>query len=198
MSDQKSSRREITLIEPYKQLRFGITFLWLNLLFSTAIIALFGSYLWDIYSALSEYFKMDKAQSEVILMKLAIPAALGIFLIFIFIIMTLVASTRYTHQIYGPLVSIKRFLDELLIGKNPTPIKLRETDQLKDLVSRLNKLSDQLNASKTINHSHDEVLNCIDGLIKGKVVKEILVEDGDPNEELAKKLNKLAKKLGAR
>lgn len=138
------TRREGILIEPYKQLRFGIMFLALNLVFASILFLIFGYYLWDIYRTIAVYFNLNDQQSMVTLGKLAYPASVGLVIIALFIIATLAMSARYTHQIYGPLVSIRRFLAELAEGKTPQPIQLRSSDQLQDLAVQLNQLRGRL------------------------------------------------------
>jgi ABC-type multidrug transport system fused ATPase/permease subunit len=139
----KKSRRGALLIEPYKQLKFGIMFLMLNIVFAVLVLTVFGYYLWDIYQALIRYFQLDEMQSLVTLEKLQAPFIAGLLLLVLFILATLFFSVYYTHKIYGPLVSIRRFLDQLIRGESPEPIQIRSTDQLQDLVERLNKIAEQ-------------------------------------------------------
>ena len=193
MLKKKTSRRGMILIEPYKQLRFGLTFLWLNLFFATAIFYIFGSYLWDVYDTLSVYFRLDKDQSEIFFGKLVKPAIIGFLVVLLFIAVTLFTSVRYTHQIYGPLVSIRRFLDEILSGQKPSTIKLRSSDQLQDLVSRLNQMSMRLDSLPNFQSSKLQILECLDALIEGKEVAEIHFNAEDPYSEIALKINELIK-----
>ena len=136
-----ASRRGSILIEPYKQLRFGLTFLLVNFLFATVFLGVFGYYLWEVYQAMSVYFRLDEAQAFVTFEKIRQPALLGLGITVLFIATTLFLSARYTHQIYGPKVSFLRFIDELLADQRPAPIKLRASDQLQDLAAKLNELA---------------------------------------------------------
>jgi signal transduction histidine kinase len=45
-----------------------------------------------------------------------------------------------THRIAGPLYRIKKTLNELIDGKDATPISLRRNDELKDLTELINRL----------------------------------------------------------
>ena len=66
---------------------------------------------------------------------------LGLMMVLLNLIgMTFFVIVKYTHKIYGPLISIYRFLDDLIDDKQPAPLKLRESDELGDLVVRLNKI----------------------------------------------------------
>lgn len=187
-----SNRRTQVLIEPYKQLRFGVVFIILNLIFATAMLLVFGYYLWDVFGAISEYFKLDTEQSMMTGRKFLVPLTAGIVLFTLFIISTLYVSVRYTHQMYGPLVSIRRFVDEILAGKNPAPIKLRANDQLHDLVDRLNLLSDSL----AISNSTQEALNRFtEDLLAGKEPQALRLKDSDPMKPLSVKLTRLTEML---
>ena len=137
----KVGRRTTLLIEPYKQLRFGLMFLGLNVLFTLLIVGVSSYYMWDMFEAIHAYFAMTGAETMMSLEKFARPAFLIVFLGCLFIACTLYLSARYTHQIYGPMVSIKRFLDQIIAGDKPSPISLRKNDQLQDLVERLNTIA---------------------------------------------------------
>ncbi|NRA46260.1 MAG: hypothetical protein HRU09_15010 [Oligoflexales bacterium] len=193
----KATRRGVILIEPYKQLRFGLTFLIINLVFSILVFGVFGYYLWDIYESLSIYFQLDKSESFITLAKIGKPAIIGLVLIICFIATTLFISARYTHQIYGPMVSILRFLDDLLEGKKPSPIQLRSSDQLQDLANKLNQLT-----QKPIEkfegggeHSKKQILEGINDLIEGKDFKKLKLPANDQYAEVAGKLEQLAQKI---
>ncbi|MCI5129819.1 MAG: hypothetical protein D3907_15345 [Candidatus Electrothrix sp. AUS3] len=106
-------------MEPYRQVKIGLIFLLLNLIFSVLILGVFGYYTFDIYSTMSAVFKLTPTEGQQILAKFQIPVIMGSVLMVVFVFATLIVSVKYTHQIYGPLVSIQRFLDDLLTGKHP-------------------------------------------------------------------------------
>ena len=99
--------------------------------------------MWDMFEAIRSYFALSGAESMMSLQKFARPALIIVSLALVFIVLTLYLSARYTHQIYGPMVSIKRFLDQIIAGQDPSPIRLRQNDQLQDLVVRLNKIAER-------------------------------------------------------
>lgn len=191
----KATRRGGILIEPYKQLRFGVMFLVINLIFSSLVFAVFGYFLWDIYGTLSVYFKLDEAQSVITLAKLGKPAGIGLALIAMFIGATLAMSARYTHQIYGPMVSIRRFLDELIEGKKPAPIKLRSSDQLQELAERLNGVSQKFLKGRPSGDSAAKVAEHLEKMLEGKADKQLELSKDDPLHEIAQKLNQLSRKI---
>jgi len=56
----------------------------------------------------------------------------------------LIVSVWMSHKIAGPLVRIKRMVDEIGYDDVPGPIKLRKYDELKDLAASLNAMSERL------------------------------------------------------
>lgn len=188
---KKTPRR--LFIEPYRQLRFGIMFLGLNFVFSCAILGVFAYYLLDIYGAIVEYFKLDPLESGMTLSKLGVPFGVAAALILVFIGLTLYFSAYYTHQIYGPLVSIRRFLDQVLRGESPAPIQLRKKDQLHDLVGRLNGLARQLE-QKT--DSIESVNQYIESMIHGEEPMALpVLPTTDPLHTVVAQLERLKKAL---
>jgi hypothetical protein len=103
-------------------------------------------------------------------------------------------SVRYTHEIYGPLVSIHRFLDDILSGRSSVPIQLRESDQLKDLAQKLNSVAERM-----VNDQRAGPLVAIhrylDDLIEGKEPAPLKLRDNDHFAELADKLTRLAQNM---
>lgn len=180
-------------VEPYKQVRLGLMFLLVNFVFAALIISVFGYYVIDMYSAVATYFKLSGAESQVTMQKFGVPMAMGVGLIFLFIVTTLMVSVRYTHHIYGPLVSIHRYLDDVLGGRAPGPIQLRESDQLKDLATKLNQMAERLVKDDRAG-PFVQMNRFLDDLIAGKKPTPIKLRDNDHFSELAGKLNTLAAK----
>ena len=140
MKRQGGRRRglQALLVEPYKQIKIGLIFLLLNFAFCGLIGGVFGYVIYDIYASLVDTFKLTSVESAETWSKLRVPIGVGIVLLVGFIISTLWVSIRYTHRIYGPLVSIYRYLDDVAGGGDPAPLQLRDRDQLGELAERLN------------------------------------------------------------
>ena len=181
-------------VEPYKQVRLGLIFLVLNLFFSAAILGVFGYYVLDIYDTVAQYFHLTGGDQEVTLGKFRVPLIVGSLLMAAFVIATILASVKYTHRIYGPLVSINRFLDELLAGQPASPIQIREKDQLKDLVTKLNGLSERLGVDQR-STSMIALHRYLDDLLAGKEPGTLRLREGDSLSELAAKLSRLAGRI---
>ena len=193
----KSRRRGFSswLVEPYKQVRLGLMFLLVNLGFAGLFVAVFGYYVWDIYQAMVTYFALNAGQSAVTLTKFSFPVLIVLALIGLFVMTTLFVSVRYTHEIYGPLVSIHRFLDEMLRGMRPAPIRLRESDQLKDVATKLNNVAERLSINEK-SESLKVLHGYLDELLAGRRPDQPTALVGD--EQLAvisEKIDALTKQL---
>ena len=177
-------------VEPYRQVKLGLLFLVLNLLFSALILSVFGYYIWDVYQAVATYFQLSGDQGGQILEKMQTPLIAGIVLIAVFMVSTILISVRYTHAIYGPLVSIHRFLDDTLEGRVARPLQLRESDQLKELAVKLNQVGERLS-----DHRRSGVLQPVykflDELLAGRRPEPLHIRESDQLSELASKLNRL-------
>jgi signal transduction histidine kinase len=55
-------------------------------------------------------------------------------------IISCLAGLIYSHRMAGPIYRFKTTIDEVLEGKSPSIIVLRQHDEMKDLASSLNKL----------------------------------------------------------
>jgi len=132
------------LVEPYVQIRLGLMIVMLNLVFAVLIACVFGYYIWDVFKAMETYFQLNQAESLVTWSKFAWPLAAGGLLVTVFIGLTFYITIKYTHKIYGPLISVHRFLDVILEGGKPEPLKLRNNDELGGLVEKLNQVYEKL------------------------------------------------------
>ncbi len=128
-------------VEPHRQVRLGLVFISLNLAFAIIIFSVFGYYFWDVYQSMTTYLGLSTSQGSEMLMKFRLPMMIAGALLLIFVILSFLLSVKYTHEIYGPLVSIHRFLDSLLEGKPVETISLRESDQLQELARKLNAVA---------------------------------------------------------
>lgn len=183
------------LVEPFEQVKLGLIFLGLNIVFSTLFLGTFAYYLYDIYSAVAVYFKLSEQESLLTAGKFIVPFTVGSALFILFVSATLFVSIRYTHAIYGPLISINRFLDELLAGQKPGLISLRETDQLQDLAAKLNEIARKTAPDANSAGAMIAINRFLDELIAGKKPSPLKLRDGDPMHELVEKLNAIAARI---
>jgi hypothetical protein len=181
-------------VEPYKQVRLGLMFLLVNFVFATLIIGVFGYYVLDIYDTVVTYFKLSGNESAMTLQKFSVPMMIGSALILLFVLTTILVSVRYTHGIYGPLVSINRYLDDLLAGRSPQVINLRESDQLQDLARKLNSVAERL-ANDQRAGPLISVYRFLDDINAGKKPEPIKLRDNDHFGELASKLNQAFERI---
>jgi hypothetical protein len=182
------------LVEPYRQVKLGLIFLVFNLVFAALIFSVFGYYVMDMYGAVTAHLSLSQQEDQLLRAKYIFPVMVGAGLILFFIVTTLAISIKYTHQIYGPLVSIHRFLDGLLEGKHVELLHLRESDQLKDLATKLNTVSELLSGDKR-QSTLLPVYRFLDDLIAGENPQPLKFRESDQLQMLSEKLNSLALKL---
>jgi hypothetical protein len=180
-------------VEPYKQVRLGLIFLLVNSAFAVLILSVFGYYVWDMYMSIATYFQLAGGESATALSKFSVPLIVGASLILFFVIATILVSVRYTHEIYGPLVSIHRFLDDMLAGRSPAPIQLRDSDQLQDLASKLNLLAERLATDQRAG-TLVAIHRYLDEALAGRMPGTIKLRDGDSFSDLAEKIVKIVEK----
>lgn len=156
-------------VEPYRQIKLGLIFVLINLFFSMSFCGVVGYFFLDVYEVLSVYFRLSPEHAQQVLVKLEKPMFLFLGLSIVFMTTTLLVSVRYTHLIYGPLVSIHKYLDGLL-GEGPQdPLVIREGDELQDLAIKINRLGEYLQSGEvTESHAMKEIQTYIDQLLAGK------------------------------
>ena len=180
-------------VEPYKQVKLGLMFLVVNGIFSVLILGTFGYYVYDIFFVVKELFKLSGTETAITFQKFAVPLIAGGGLMILFILTTILVSVRYTHEIYGPLVSIHRYLDEVLMGQRPSKIQLRDSDQLQDLATKLNDVADRLVTDQRAGPMV-AIHRFLDEWLEGKDPRPISLRESDVYAELAEKLNALRDK----
>jgi hypothetical protein len=136
------------LVEPYFQIKLGLMFIIVNLLFSVLFAGVVWWVLSDVFESLKTYFELTGGDATLTLGKLSTPLILVGVLVLAFVATTFYVAVHYTHKIYGPLVSINRFIDEMVEGRSPSKLALRDGDELQDLVLKLNILADKYKGSK--------------------------------------------------
>ncbi len=179
-------------VEPYLQIRLGLIFLVLNLVFAIIFCGVVGYFFLDVYQVLAGYFSFTSVESSQVLIKLQMPIMVAFGLVLAFVLATILVSVRYTHSIYGPLISVHSFLDNILSSKKVKPLELRSGDQLEGLVDRLNRLSVMLDSGQLKDPCLASVNNFLDDLNAGRRPQPLSIPDGNPLAPIVEKLNLLA------
>ena len=139
------------MIAPYKQLKFGLLFITMNIFFTALIVGTMLYYLWDIFSTIKIYFELIGQEEAMSFNKLLTPLVIISGLSLLFIGATLYMSIFYTHRFYGPMLSIERHLDSLIEGGRPGPLEIRKEDEFKKIVDKINQFSNQIsNENETL------------------------------------------------
>ncbi len=147
------------LVEPFKQVRFG---LYVIGVFFAFLAVLVGVLVWafrEQYLQVMDWFSIAQdAAPDLMLNDVSQRAAFivsGVLVLFVITMLNVIV--RRTHRMYGPMISIHRFIEELKRGNYSARLKTRERDDFQDLVSHLNDLAESLHARHGVLGSHEVV-----------------------------------------
>ena len=134
-------------VDPFKQFKFGLYMVGISIGFIFASGYLFWLAFSDQYQQLIGIFQVVDPNDawELQLNDVFKANAYRIITFFVvFIFVTFYMAFKLTHKYYGPLVSIERFIKELSNGNYSARVRIRKSDELHELVKKLNILADQL------------------------------------------------------
>ena len=142
----RAKRRSIRayLVEPFKQIRFGLHVAGVSLTFVAILGWLITRAFYQQYQQVIDLFQVADSAALVendVYFRNGGVIALTLVL---FVATMLVVVVRRTHRMYGPIVSILRFVTELKRGNYAVRIHVREKDDFQTLVMRLNDLAETL------------------------------------------------------
>lgn len=148
MRTKRSSSFKAYLVEPFKQIRFGLHVVAVCFFFVVVLGGIFVHSYYEQYKHVADIFNVAGTErwslvvNDVFLKNAYITAgaliALALTMVYVVV--------RRTHKMYGPMVSIMRFVNELRRGNYAARIKIREKDDFQDLVGALNHLADALHS----------------------------------------------------
>lgn len=169
------------LVEPFKQIRFGLHVVSVSLAFISLLAWLFVRSFREQYQQVIDIFQVtetsDLMTNDVFLRNAILIG--GTLVLFAACMMFVVI--RRTHKMYGPMVSILRFVGELHKGNYAVRIHIRERDDFQNLVNRLNSLAETLHKrhgkttdAGTTNHSG---LDALDARLRDMEEGVVVVDD---------------------
>ncbi len=139
------------LIEPFKQVRFGLYMLAINIIFLCASgLILLRSFFEQYDHVLSIFHVVDpKMRWEFIADEVFYTNVTRLLIcIFIFTLVFFATILKLTHSYYGPIVALNRYILELKNGNFSLRIKLRKGDELQGIANNLNELAETLEKRK--------------------------------------------------
>jgi signal transduction histidine kinase len=132
------------LVEPFKQIRFGLHVVSVSLLFAGIFAFLFLEAYKEQYEQVFALFQVAE-QTEVLQNDIFLRnRAKIIFAILAFVAIMLFVVVRRTHRMYGPMISMMRFVSELKRGNYAVRINVRQKDDFQSFVAELNALASEL------------------------------------------------------
>ncbi len=133
-----------TLIEPFRQIKFGIYVILASVIFVIIVAAMFLLAFYEQYQHVMTLFNISdvKDQMELVTNDIFYRNAIAIgLMLFSFIVGMFILVFKLTHRYYGPLVSIERFVQEMTQGKYSRRVKIRKNDELQRLTDLLNEMA---------------------------------------------------------
>ena len=149
--ERKKKGRTFTsvVIEPFKQMKFGIYVIAASVAFVIMAAALFVlafseqyQHVMSIFSVVDPNMKWELITNDVFYQN---AWRLGILLVSYIGVMFGIVF-RLTHRYYGPLVSIERFVDHVTKGEYSERVTIRNKDELQRLAGKLNVMAAKLEA----------------------------------------------------
>ena len=135
------------VIEPFKQVKFGLYVIGISVAFVVITALMFVAAFADQYQHVMDIFNVvdPSLKWELVTNDIFYTNAMRIGLMFAgYIGVMFTVVFRLTHRYYGPLVSIERFLDQFAAGHYHLRAKIRDKDELHDLVAKLNHVAEEL------------------------------------------------------
>ncbi len=147
-SNQRPKRNlKSTLVEPFRQIKFGLYIITISVAFVIASGLLFVmafneqyQHVMGIFNIVDPNLKWELVTNEVFFTN---AVRLGVLLVGYITIMFSIVFWL-THRYYGPLVSIERFVESIGAGHYQKRVFIRKKDELQRLVTKLNAMAEIL------------------------------------------------------
>lgn len=150
-ASRKKKGRTFTsvVIEPFKQMKFGVYVIAVSVAFVILAAGLFVLAFSEQYQHVMSIFSVvdPNARWELVTNDVFYQNAwrLGALLVG-YVVLMLIIVFRLTHRYYGPLVAIERFVDQVTKGEYDSRVTIRNKDELQRLAAKLNVLAEKLSA----------------------------------------------------
>ncbi|MEN9529285.1 MAG: hypothetical protein RI932_1158 [Pseudomonadota bacterium] len=142
------------LVEPFKQIRFGLHVVMVSLSFAGIFAYVFLEAFREQYQQVFDFFNVAD-QAAMVENDIFIRNKLKLTLTIIaFVAVTLFVVIRRTHRMYGPMISMMRFVAELKKGNYAVRIHIREHDDFHNFVAELNALAVELQKKHGTTQNH--------------------------------------------
>ena len=136
------------ILQPLLQLKFGIYFVLLSLVFVGVVIGLVYNRLNEIFQLVIELTDVPEEISAVIYNEISTVQiwVIGAGVLYFFI--SLLVSILLTHRMVGPTIAFKRHIQSLIDGNFEAKTFLRKRDAFTEVANLLNNLSDKLKSGR--------------------------------------------------
>ena len=142
----KRPRRNLrsTLIEPFKQIKLGLYVVAITMAFVTVAAIMFVAAFTEQYTHVMNIFQVvdPNLRWELVTNDVFYTNAIRLIILFgTFVAVMMGTVFRMTHRIYGPLVSIERFVSQMTEGQYNKRVTIRQNDEMQRLAKKLNEMA---------------------------------------------------------
>lgn len=141
------------LLQPTLQLRLPLYILLLSSLFVLLGLLLGNLYFEQTYVTMIQNTTQAEYLQQVVSQQLHEFKSMALLLMFIYVLLTVLVTTIYTHKLVGPVIPLARHIRALAEGHYAHRVKLRRNDALQDLAGQLNELALTLEKRNRPRHS---------------------------------------------
>ena len=146
------------ITDPFRQVRFGLYYVALNLTSFAGLAYVFWSTSTTQYNQLLELFNVTgDEKSKVLLNDVFNQNLILVGSVFaVLTIATLALTIWLTHRIYGPQIAITKFIREIARGNYGARLRLRKKDEFHTLAEEMNQMATALdNGHHAAQHRRD-------------------------------------------
>jgi HAMP domain-containing protein len=136
------------LVRPRQQLRFTFLFMGGGMLVLTLFIGVIMFSLNRTLVSLELAYGLDPEMAATIRSSLNTTMGITFMLSAVLAAFSFILGIQMSHRIFGPIVPIVKHVEELSAGRYSSRIKLRESDEFKEVQDALNSLAEKLDSAE--------------------------------------------------
>ena len=141
------------LLQPGYQLKLPVYILLLSATFVLVGLLLGNLYFEQTYVTMIQNTTQSEYLQQVINQQLQEFRGMSFLLLFVYMLLTIVITTVYTHRLVGPVIPLSRHIKALTEGRYAHRVNLRRNDALQELAAQLNELAETLEQAGRPEHS---------------------------------------------
>ena len=148
--DKQARSTRNLLLQPNLQLRLGVVSILMAVIFSALIFGIIYLNLSNFYSMVLDLSPLHQEVSDILNEYIRGLSTWIIFLIIIYMIVTVFLSVYYTHRLVGPSIAFRRHIRSLILGNFNSRVHLRKNDAFNEVADDLNELAESMQRAQLV------------------------------------------------